>query len=583
MVFYLGAALGKIGEAIQADTSERRAIRIRAEEREEDRTNLIMKTALDLGTQDYYKRKQAAELKKSAIEEHMSQLALTGLDVDERFRIAQGGEGAVKDVMDRFVRWEGTFGDNSDTNLSFGDFYDIKKASDDFGRIRGQDYSALSDSEFLDLFMPNKVTFDSDMITNYLAQYDMSPTETMLDAFSKYDQTETDKAIPTLGAITIREDALKEALNNPEKAKAYSGFEAAIVDTQTKINDLNIEIENATTPEEIESLNAKLKIQKQNMENYKLLQPTKGKGIAEVLGETSSQLAIEKSKDVSEQDKKLITQLENKRDYLLSEKALIEAAGKTTPLNDVVANTTYQIDKLSRLEQTPDIVAKIETLKITQNRALEGIQAIQEAKEKAKEKYKEPEAVKSNFTNTGSAQSFLARFVSGKLSDDYAIFNTKTEQIALKFGKDKKALQNYSHYFDAHENVILPALRDMINKETLPNGKKNVYYQDENLTPVVEAHIEDFEFKLKKYYVDFEKRTDLVDVNKRAKHIKTFKLDGVDREFFNTEEEVQKAANEGIIKTGDFIYLTNDKIPVVWSGKNAYYLYSDGTIKPYVF
>jgi len=580
MVFYLGAAAGEIGKAFMAKDAEDRAIKVRAEERAEDRTNLILDKALDIGTQDYYKRKQAAELKKNAIEEHMAQLALTGLNVDERFRIAQGGEGAVKDVMDRFVRWEGTFGENSDTNLSFGDFYDIQKTARE---VELTDYSSLSDAEFLDLFMPNKVTFDSDTITNYLAQYDMSPTENMLEVFSRYDQTETDTAIPTLGAITIKEDALKEALNNPEKAKAYSGFEAAIVNTQTKINDLNQKIENATEPEKIKSLNKQLEIEKENMENYKLLQPTKGKGIAEVLGETSSQLAIEKSKDVSEQDKELITKLENKRDYLLSEKALIEAAGKTTPLNDVVANTTYQIDKLSRLEQTPDIIAKIETLKITQNRALGGIQAIQEAKEKAKEKYKEPETAKSNFANSGSAQSFLARFVSGKLSDDYAIFNTKTEQIALKFGKDKKALQNYSHYFDAHENVILPALRDMINKETLSNGKKNVYYQDENLTPVVEAHIQDFEFKLKKYYVDFEKRTDLVDVNKRAKHIKTFKLDGVNREFFNTEEEVKKAANEGIIKTGDFIYLTNDKIPVVWSGKNAYYLYSDGTIKPYVF
>jgi len=580
MVFYVGAAAGEIGKAFMAKDAEDRAIKVRAEERAEDRTNLILDKALDIGTQDYYKRKQAAELKKNAIEEHMAQLALTGLNVDERFRIAQGGEGAVKDVMDRFVRWEGTFGENSDTNLSFGDFYDIQKTARE---VELTDYSSLSDAEFLDLFMPNKVTFDSDTITNYLAQYDMSPTENMLEVFSRYDQTETDTAIPTLGAITIKEDALKEALNNPEKAKAYSGFEAAIVDTQTKINDLNIEIENATTPEEIESLNAKLKIQKQNMENYKLLQPTKGKGIAEVLGETSSQLAIEKSKDVSEQDKELITKLENKRDYLLSEKALIEAAGKTTPLNDVVANTTYQIDKLTRLEQTPEVVAKIETLKISQNRALEGIQAIQEAKEKAKDKYKQPEKTKSNFTNPGSAQSFIARFVSGKLAEDYAIFNTKTEQIALKFGKDKKALQNYSHYFDAHENVILPSLSNMINKETLPNGKKNVYYQDENLTPVVQAHIEDFEFKLKKYYVDFVKRTDLLDVSKRAKHIRTFKLDGVDREFFNTEEEIEKAVNQGIIKTGDFIYIGTEKLPAVWSGKTAYYLTSANSIEPLEF
>ena len=58
MVFYVGAALGKIGEAIQADSTERRAIKIRAEERAEDRTNLILDKALDIGTQDYYKRKQ---------------------------------------------------------------------------------------------------------------------------------------------------------------------------------------------------------------------------------------------------------------------------------------------------------------------------------------------------------------------------------------------------------------------------------------------------------------------------------------------------------------------------------------------
>ena len=337
MVFYVGAALGKIGEAIQADSTERRAIRIRAEERAEDRTNLILDKALDIGTQDYYKRKQAAELKKSAIEEHMSQLALTGLDVDERFRIAQGGEGAVKDVMDRFVRWEGTFGNNSDTNLSFGDFYDIKKVADDYGKVSGQDFSGLSDKEFLDLFMPSKITFDTEMINNYLAQYNLSPTEAMLDVFGRYDQTETDKAIPTLGAITIKEDALKQALENPEKAKAYSGFEAAIVDTQTKINEINQKIKNATDPEKIQSLKDELEIQEENMANYKLLQPTKGKGIAEVLGETSSQLAIEKSKDVSEQDKKLIAKLEEQRDYLLGEKALIEAAGKTVPLNDVVA------------------------------------------------------------------------------------------------------------------------------------------------------------------------------------------------------------------------------------------------------
>ena len=582
MVFYLGAALGKIGEAIQADSTERRAIRIRAEERAEDRTNLILDRALDIGTKDYYKRKQEAELKKSAIEKHMSQLALTGLDVDERFRIAQGGEGAVKDVMDRFVRWEGTFGNNSDTNLSFGDFYDIKKVADDYGKVSGQDFSGLSDKEFLDLFMPSKITFDTEMINNYLAQYNLSPTEAMLDVFGRYDQTETDKAIPTLGAITIKEDALKQALENPEKAKAYSGFEAAIVDTQTKINEINQKIKNTTDPEKIQSLNDELEIQKENMENYKLLQPTKGKGIAEVLGETSSQLAIEKSKDVSEQDKKLIAKLENQRDYLLGEKALIEAAGKTVPLNDVVANTTYQIDKLKNLEQTPEVVAKIEVLKTTQKRALESIQAIQDAKEKAKDKYKTTEP-KRLFTNVKQAESFVANYVTGKLSADYVIFNDAQEKIALKFGRGVEAAQNYSHYFNAYENLILPELDRLVNDEKI-DGIANPYYKDVDLTYVIEGHRKDFEQKVKNYFSEYSKVTDLKDKRNRLKHVKLDK--NGQPLLFTSQNQVKAAASDGTITTGDFIYVQTSggiEVPILWTGKNTYYITSNNELTTEVF
>ena len=114
MVFYVGAALGKIGEAIQADEAEKRASRREEERYQRNRTDLLMDKAIDTATQLYYKKKEAAEAERAAIEKFMSRLETTGLDVDERFRIAQGGESSVNDIMERFNTWTATFGEKSD-------------------------------------------------------------------------------------------------------------------------------------------------------------------------------------------------------------------------------------------------------------------------------------------------------------------------------------------------------------------------------------------------------------------------------------------------------------------------------------
>jgi|TARA_R100000152_G_C6781625_1_gene216553 hypothetical protein len=584
MVFYVGAALGKIGEAIQADTAERRASRREEERYERNRTDLIMDKAIDTATQLYYKKKEAAEAERAAVEKLMSRLETTGLDVDERFRIAQGGESAVNDIMDRFNTWTATFGEKSDSTLEFGDFYDIQKSANE---NTATDYSSLTNKEFLDLFMRNTVKYDSAPIQAYLAQYGMSLSQEDLPDYFQFADSqadETEAAIPTLGTLTVNQDALKEALADPEKALEFASITEAIDKTNLELIDLNIaekamRASNQANSEEHKALIQKINEKKYKLDRYNKLKPTESKKIDELIGDTVQQL--NEARNADEPNAEKVKQLENDLDFYLGKSAIIKNAGKVAPLNEVVANTTMEIDKLNRLDPVAN-KDKIEELQATQIAALKSIQAIQEAKEKAQEKYKgekEPTKSKGGFTSITGAQNFVLKAKANKLSSEYFIASEGLEtQYALKFaGADENQAKNYRDYISKMDSNVLPYLNGLINNDKYANTDvKNPYKDDKFLLGPVGAELEDFKSNLKDYFLKF-------------KNNKTLKVAGTDENVHSgivlSEEQIldgqtiKKLSREGKLKPGDFFELkiptslTDDAfIQLIWTGKNIYSL-----------
>ena len=584
MVFYVGAALGKIGEAIQADTAERRASRREEERYERNRTDLIMDKAIDTATQLYYKKKEAAEAERAAVEKLMSRLETTGLDVDERFRIAQGGESAVNDIMDRFNTWTATFGEKSDSTLEFGDFYDIQKSANE---NTATDYSSLTNKEFLDLFMRNTVKYDSAPIQAYLAQYGMSLSQEDLPDYFQFADSqadETEAAIPTLGTLTVNQDALKEALANPEKALEFASITEAIDKTNLELIDLNIaekamRASNQANSEEHKALIQKINEKKYKLDRYNKLKPTESKKIDELIGDTVQQL--NEARNADEPNAEKVKQLENDLDFYLGKSAIIKNAGKVAPLNEVVANTTMEIDKLNRLDPVAN-KDKIEELQATQIAALKSIQAIQEAKEKAQEKYKdkaEPTKSKGGFTSITGAQNFVLKAKANKLSSEYFIASEGLEtQYALKFaGADENQAKNYRDYISKMDNNVLPYLNGLINNDKYANTDvKNPYKDDKFLLGPVGAELEDFKSNLKDYFLKF-------------KNNKTLKAAGTDENLHSgivvsqqqllDGQTIKKLSREGKLKAGDFFELLLEgeemeaiKVPLIWTGKNVYTL-----------
>jgi len=586
MVFYVGAALGKIGEALQADTAERRASRREEERYERNRTDLIMDKAIDTATQLYYKKKEAAEAERAAIEKLMSRLETTGLDVDERFRIAQGGESSVNDIMERFNTWTATFGEKSDSTLEFGDFYDIQKSANE---NTATDYSSLTNKEFLNLFMRNTVKYDSAPAQTYLAQYGMSLSQEDLPDYFQFADSqadETEAAIPTLGTLTVNQDALKEALSDPEKALEFASITEAIDKTNLELIDLNIaekamRVSNQANSEEHKSLIQKINEKKYKLERYNKLKPTESKKIDELIGDTVQQLNEARTADEPNAEK--IKQLENDLDFYLDKSAIIKNAGKVAPLNEVVANTTMEIDKLNRLNPVAN-KDKINELKATQIAALKSIQAIQEAKEKAQEKYKdEKETTKSSggFTSVLPAQSFVTKAKANKLSSEYFIAKEGLEtQYALKFaGADENQAENYRDYIEKMDSNVLPYLNSLVKDDLYADTDvKNPYKNDKFLLGIVLSESEDYKSNLKEYFLKFRDKktlkTAVSDENVHSGIVVTQQqlLDG---------QTVKKLSQERKLKAGDFFELRLEigkedlqfiNVPLIWTGKNVYTL-----------
>ena len=586
MVFYVGAALGKIGEALQADTAERRASRREEERYQRNRTDLIMDKAIDTATQLYYKKKEAAEAERAAIEKLMSRLETTGLDVDERFRIAQGGESSVNDIMERFNTWTATFGEKSDSTLEFGDFYDIQKSANE---NTATDYSSLTNKEFLNLFMRNTVKYDSAPAQTYLAQYGMSLSQEDLPDYFQFADSqadETEAAIPTLGTLTVNQDALKEALSDPEKALEFASITEAIDKTNLELIDLNIaekamRVSNQANSEEHKSLIQKINEKKYKLERYNKLKPTESKKIDELIGDTVQQLNEARTADEPNAEK--IKQLENDLDFYLDKSAIIKNAGKVAPLNEVVANTTMEIDKLNRLNPVAN-KDKIDELQATQIAALKSIQAIQEAKEKAQEKYKdEKETTKSSggFTSVLPAQSFVTKAKANKLSSEYFIAKEGLEtQYALKFaGADENQAENYRDYIEKMDSNVLPYLNSLVKDDLYADTDvKNPYKNDKFLLGIVLSESEDYKSNLKEYFLKFRDKktlkTAVSDENVHSGIVVTQQqlLDG---------QTVKKLSQERKLKAGDFFELRLEigkedlqfiNVPLIWTGKNVYTL-----------
>lgn len=215
MAFYLGAALGKIGEAFQVD-NERAARKL---EKDEDRVALLTNTALDYGTQVYLDKKKDTEKTRKAIEQGMATLAGTGLSRAARFKIASGGSAAISNVLGQY----NTAIENN-RDVDFSTIYDVKNSGA---------FKDMSDDDFFATVMPS---VSPDLATQtsrtFLERRKGMPGYENLDVDSVMSQFQTTAGLSddttvletptTLGELSVNFKRLRSAIGKEDKPKEFS-------------------------------------------------------------------------------------------------------------------------------------------------------------------------------------------------------------------------------------------------------------------------------------------------------------------------------------------------------------------------
>ena len=527
MVFYLGAAAGKIGEAIQADTAERRAIRIRAEEREEDKTNLILNKALDLGTQDYFKRKESAESKRQTIETLMNALAITPLSVAERFRIAQGGETAVSKVLEDFDTIQAIDG------IDFGTFYSV--AGED-------EYKDLSSSEFLNLFMPNNISYDPSIARSYLSAQGIAVPEGLSAMEEELDVSTSIAEMPKLGQLTADVAAMQLAMAKPKEFKYFNSIEAAIVGTQQKLNESQQKLKVATTDEDIKKLTQQVNKHTFDLETFKNLKPKDKESkvsFEDLLAGTAQEIELEKEKGENA-DQNKIKMLEDR--YAFYTQKNIERKGDS-------AITTYErmmlkADEIigAELEKSNPNQSIISNATQNKLRAIKGIRTIAESKKVGDE----PISVFSSPTN---AQQYVTNSVKQAFQGaDFIEYNDFQDIMNYKFTPDIRELDNYKMYIGAI-NDVLKKLDDEIK----------VFDDDTFLRNATEQLKIQYNLNIRQYLNDFSQKEgefNLYQINGKVQPGKS-------------QAELIEDAKKDKFKIGTIVpYATknNRVIPLVWDG-----------------
>jgi len=214
--------------------------------------------------------------------------------------------------------------------------------------------------------------------------------------------------------------------------------------------------------------------------------------------------------------------------------------------------------------------------------------AIQEAKEKAQEKYKdtaEPTKSSGGFTSVLPAQSFVTKAKANKLSSEYFIAKEGLEtQYALKFaGADENQAENYRDYIAKMDNNVLPYLNSLV-KDDLYAGTdvKNPYKNDKFLLGVVPSEVEDFKSNLKEYFLKFKNKK-LLKTAVSGENVHSGIV--VSQQQLLDGQTIKKLSQDRKLKAGDFFELKipsiggppNVKKPdvfisLIWTGKNVYSL-----------
>lgn len=528
MVFYLGAAAGTIGQAIQADTTEQRAIRVRAEEREEDKTNLILDKALDLGTQDYFKRKQNSESKKQAIETFMNALAITPLSIAERFRIAQGGETSVNKVLEDFDTIQAIDG------IDFGTFYNV--AGED-------EYKDLSSSEFLDLFMPSNISYDPSIAKSYLSAQGINIPEGFSAMEEELDLSTSVSGIPKLGELSADVAAMQLAMSKPKDFKYFTSIEAAITGTQQKLNEAQQNLKIATSDEDVTKFTQEVNKHNFDLKTFKDLQPkdTKSKvSFEDLLAGTAQEIELEKEKGENA-DQNKIKMLEER--YTFYTQKNIERKGDS-------AITTYERmmlkadeiigAELGKSNPNQSIISSSTQNKI---RAINGIRTIAESKKVGDQ----PISVFSTPTN---AQQYVTNAVKQAFQGaDFIEYNDFQDIMNYKFTPDIKELENYHTYIGA-TNEVLKKL----------NGEIKTFDNDVFLSNATGDLRIQYNLNIRQYIKDFSLIDGEFNLYKKGNAIQPGK----------TQDELKADAKNGLYKIGTIVpfAFNNQVIPLVWDGSN---------------
>ena len=528
MVFYLGAALGRLGETIKADTSERRAIRVRTEERAEDRTNLILDKALDLGTQDYYKRKQLSETKRSAIEEYMNALAITPLSVAERFRIAQGGETAVNKVLEDFDTIQAIDG------IDFGTFYSVQ----------GEDeYGDLSSSAFLDLFMPNNISYDPSIARSYLSAQGIATPEGLSAMEEELNLSSTVAEMPQLGQLTADVAAMQSAMAKPEEFKYFTSIESAITGTQQKLNKANENLKLATTDENIAKFTQEVNRHTFDLETFKNLKPKeKGEKVSfeDLLAGTAQEIELEKEKG-DEANQSIIKMLEDRYAFYTQKNRERKGDSAVTTYERMMLKADETIaTELDKSNPDQSIIARAEQNKI---RAVNGIIKIAESKKVGDD----PISVFSSPTN---AQQYVTNAVKQAFQGaDFIEYDDFQDIMNYKFTPNIKELDNYQTYIGA-TNEVLKKLKGEIES-----------FKDDTFLKNATGDLKlQYNLNIRQYIKDFSLIDGKFNLYSKGNAVQPGK----------TKAELTADAKNGLYKIGTIVPFAfgNRVVPLVWDGSN---------------
>ena len=531
MAFYLGAMAGTIGNALQADNKRASDVAIREKERKENRTDLLMNAALDLGTQTLLERKKERKNTKESIEKGMASLPQS-LSRAVRFQIAKGGSSSISNVNNLYSKAL-----ENGTADGFASAYTIKNTDA---------FKDMSDDEFFNVLIPPVSSGIATQTSRAFLkrQKEFYPDLDLTDTMSKFKtmvDTSDDASVAdslTLGNFAVDTTALSAAIKEPEKRAVYASPTAAITDLKSKIQDQK-DLGDDANANVISNLEGRIKAHQATLNDAKSKDSkptyvTRMKEIPVELVELRKK-PVENEIEIS----RLVGELKVYREAATKDKAAESAPKETTPDNILNNVSVKLIEELNKANPDQKVIAQLRKQQdtvITEKKKMEGDKPVftQINAQSYVESRKNDALVGVTFTETKTISGDMIRKF-GAGTENHKKYIAGISSVIKSLRKSNTTWNN-----DAAINVEIRNLSSVVDNEI------NSYVNKFGMQPIKENKA----FKTKQVLVDSKKpdsgkRTVMdLDSNKNPQRTNAF-----------TPAELEEKVLNGDFTIGDMVWV----------------------------